>query len=94
VIADFAKYGRIRRPSLDISTLAIGPDIAEQIGLPADYGVPDPGVCCPRRRRKGWPSRWHPTRAYLGNMAVMSGGDLIIAMDGQEIANTQILPPP
>src|SRR5260370_5170878 len=30
VIADFAKYGRIRRPSVDISTLAIGPDTAVQ----------------------------------------------------------------
>ncbi len=39
VLDDFAKYGRVRRPTLDIVTLPIGPDIAEQIGLPADYGV-------------------------------------------------------
>ena len=36
---DLQKYGRVRRPSLDIQTLPIGPDIAEQIGLPADYGM-------------------------------------------------------
>src|SRR6202012_4345403 len=35
VLEDFAKYGRVRRPALDISSLAIGPDGAEQIGLPA-----------------------------------------------------------
>src|SRR6201999_135622 len=28
VLADFEKYGRIRRPSLDIISLPIGPDIA------------------------------------------------------------------
>jgi len=91
VIADFAKYGRIRRPSLDISTLAIGPDIAEQIGLPADYGVLIqrvlPGGAAEKAGLHGGTQR----AGYLGNMAVMSGGDLIIAIDGQEIANTQDL---
>jgi S1-C subfamily serine protease len=91
VIADFAKYGRIRRPSLDISTLAIGPDIAEQIGLPADYGVLIqrvlPGGAAERAGLHGGTQR----AGYLGNMPVMSGGDLIIAMDGQEISNTQDL---
>jgi S1-C subfamily serine protease len=91
VIADFAKYGRIRRPSLDISTLAIGPDISEQIGLPADYGVLIqrvlPGGAAEKAGLHGGTQR----AGYLGNMVVMSGGDLIIAMDGQEIANTQDL---
>ncbi|HEY1994181.1 MAG TPA: trypsin-like peptidase domain-containing protein [Edaphobacter sp.] len=91
VIADFAKYGRIRRPSLDISSLAIGPDIAEQIGLPADYGVLIqrvlPGGAAEKAGLHGGSQR----AGYLGNMPVMSGGDLIIAMDGQEIANTQDL---
>jgi S1-C subfamily serine protease len=91
VIADFAKYGRIRRPSLDISTLPIGPDIAEQIGLPADYGVLIqrvlPGGAADKAGLHGGTQR----AGYLGNMPVMVGGDLIIAMDGQEIANTQDL---
>ena len=39
VLSDFTKYGRVRRPSLGIASLAIGPDLAGQIGLPADYGV-------------------------------------------------------
>jgi S1-C subfamily serine protease len=91
VIADFAKYGRIRRPSLDISTLPIGPDIAEQIGLPADYGVLIqrvlPGGAAEKAGLHGGTER----AGYLGNMPVMTGGDLIIAMDGQDIANTQDL---
>jgi S1-C subfamily serine protease len=91
VIADFAKYGRVRRPSLDISTLPIGPDIAEQIGLAADYGVLIqrvlPGGAAEKAGLHGGTQR----AGYLGNMPVMAGGDLIIAMDGQEIANTQDL---
>ena len=91
VIADFAKYGRIRRPSLDIATLPIGPDIAEQIGLAADYGVLIqrvlPGGAADKAGLHGGTQR----AGYLGNMPVMTGGDLIIAMDGQAITNTQDL---
>src|SRR6202795_1414338 len=39
VLADLLKYGRVKRPSMGIVSFAIGPDIAEQIGLPADYGI-------------------------------------------------------
>ena len=39
VVEDIMKYGHARRPSLDIVTLPIGPDEAQQIGLPADYGI-------------------------------------------------------
>jgi S1-C subfamily serine protease len=91
VIADFAKYGRVRRPSLDIATLPIGPDIAEQIGLAADYGVLIqrvlPGGAAEKAGLHGGTQR----AGYLGNMPVMVGGDLIIAMDGQDITNTQDL---
>jgi S1-C subfamily serine protease len=91
VIADFAKYGRVRRPSLDIATLAIGPDIAEQIGLAADYGLLIervlPGGAAEKAGLHGGTER----AGYLGNMPVMTGGDLIVAMDGQEISNAQDL---
>jgi S1-C subfamily serine protease len=90
VIADFAKYGRIRRPSLDIATLAIGPDIAQQIGLPADYGLLIervlPGGTSEKAGLHGGTQR-----AYQGNMPVMLGGDLIVGIDGQEIAEPQDL---
>jgi S1-C subfamily serine protease len=90
VLDDFAKYGRVRRPTLDIVTLPIGPDVAEQIGLPADYGVLIervlPGGAADRAGLKGGTQR-----AYQGNEPVMLGGDLIIAMDGQEIASPQDL---
>jgi S1-C subfamily serine protease len=88
VIADFAKYGRVRRPTLDIATLAIGPDIAEQIGLPADYGLLIervlPGGAAEKAGLHGGTQRY-----YQGNRPVMLGGDLIVAMDGHEITNPQ-----
>jgi S1-C subfamily serine protease len=90
VLDDFAKYGRIRRPTLDITTLPIGPDAAEQIGLPADYGVLIervlPGGAAEKAGLRGGTER-----AYEGNMPIMLGGDLIVAFDGQEIATPQDL---
>ena len=90
VIADFAKYGRIRRPSLDIATLAIGSETANQIGLPADFGLlierVFPGGAAEKAGLHGGTQR-----AYQGNTPVMLGGDLIVAMDGQDIATPQDL---
>ncbi|MDP9051046.1 MAG: trypsin-like peptidase domain-containing protein [Acidobacteriota bacterium] len=86
VLDDFAKYGRVRRPTLDIVTLPIGPDVAEQIGLPADYGLLIekvlPGGAAEKAGLHGGNQR-----AYEGNTPVMLGGDLIVAFEGQEIAN-------
>src|SRR5277367_4248883 len=39
VLGDFQRYGRVRRPSLGILSYPIGPDLADQVGLAADYGV-------------------------------------------------------
>jgi S1-C subfamily serine protease len=90
ILDDYAKYGYIRRPSLDVVTLPIGPDIAEQIGLPADYGVLIervlPGGAADKAGLHGGTQR-----AYQGNIPVMLGGDLIVGMDGEEITSPQDL---
>lgn len=90
VLDDFAKYGRVRRPSLDVSTIQIGPDIAEQIGLPADYGILVervlPGGAAEKAGLHGGTQR-----VYQGNTPVMLGGDLIVQMDGKEIQTGQDL---
>jgi S1-C subfamily serine protease len=86
VLDDFARYGRVRRPSLDVVTLEIGPDLAQQIGLPADYGVLIervlPGGAADRAGLKGGTQR-----AYLGFTPIVLGGDLIVAIDGQEVTS-------
>jgi S1-C subfamily serine protease len=84
VLDDFAKYGRVRRPTLDIVTLPISPDIAEQIGLPANYGLLIEKVLAGGAADKAGLHGGNQ-RAYEGNTPVMLGGDLIIAFDGQDI---------
>jgi S1-C subfamily serine protease len=90
VLDDFARYGRVRRPTLDIETLQIGPDIAEQIGLPADYGIlierTLPGGAAEKAGLHGGNQR-----LYQGNTPVMLGGDLIVEFDGKEIQTPQDL---
>jgi S1-C subfamily serine protease len=88
VLADIQKYGHARRPSLGVTTLPIGPDLAEQMGLPAQYGLlieaTVPGGAADRAGLHGGNQV-----AYLGNIQISTGGDLIIGIDGQEITNSQ-----
>jgi S1-C subfamily serine protease len=87
VLGDLTKYGRVRRPSLGIVSLAIGPDLADQMGLAAASGVlvqrVVPGGAADRAGLKGGSEQ-----AYLGNMPIVLGGDLIVAIDGKEIQDT------
>jgi S1-C subfamily serine protease len=88
VLGDFQKYGYVRRPSLGIVSLPIGPDLAEQMGLAANYGVliqkTIPGGAAERAGLRGGNQT-----AYLGNLQIYLGGDLIVGLDGQQITNTQ-----
>jgi len=90
VVEDIMKYGHARRPSLDIVTLPIGPDEAQQIGLPADYGILImrvlPGGAAAQAGLRGGNQL-----AYKGRTQVMLGGDLIVRCDGQDITTGQDL---
>ena len=84
VLGDLTKYGRVRRPSLGIVSLPIGPDLAEQMGLSAESGVliqkVIPGGAAERAGLHGGNEQ-----AYLGNMSILLGGDLIVGIDGHEV---------
>jgi S1-C subfamily serine protease len=86
VLEDFAQYGRIRRPSLGITSLPVGPDLAQQMGLAADNGVliqrVVPGGAAERAGLHGGNQQ-----AYLGNTPIFLGGDLIIAIDDREVTS-------
>lgn len=90
VLNDLVTLGRVRRPALGVRTLPIGPELADQLGLAADSGllviqvVQGSGA-----DRAGL--RAGTERAYLGNTLIMIGGDLIVAVDGQEIQDIQDL---
>jgi S1-C subfamily serine protease len=88
VISDLITMGRVRRPSLGIRSLPIGPELAQELGLGADYGVliieVAPGGAADRAGLKGGNQR-----AYLGSVPLMVGGDLIIGIDGEQISDQQ-----
>ena len=80
----------MRRPALGVRTIPISPELADEIGLPVDYGllivqVTPGGSADQAGLRAG------TERAYLGNIPIMLGGDLIVAIDGQKVENEEDL---
>ena len=90
VLSDLITLGTVRRPSLGIVSLPIGPEMAQEMGLPADNGVliirVVPGGAAERAGLKGGTDR-----AYLGATPIMIGGDLIVAINGDPIGDQQDL---
>jgi S1-C subfamily serine protease len=90
VLNDLITLGSVRRPSLGIVSLPIGPELAQEIGLPANYGVliirVVPGGAADQAGLKGGNER-----AYLGATPIMIGGDLIVAIDNDQIGDQQDL---
>jgi S1-C subfamily serine protease len=89
VLNDLVTVGRVRRPTLGIrGVLPITPELASELGLPAEYGVlimqVVPGGAADRSGLRGGTER-----VAIGNTPIMLGGDLIVAIDGQEILEPQ-----
>ena len=88
VLADLTRYGRVKRPSLGIVSYAIGPDLAEQMGLAVDSGIlieqVIPGGAAEKAGLRGGTEQ-----AYVGNTPILLGGDLIVAIDGQRVTDPQ-----
>src|SRR5713226_5852297 len=70
--------------------IPISPELAEEMGLPADYGLlviqVVPGGAAERAGLRGGSER-----AYVGNIPIMLGGDLIVAIDGEKISDQEDL---
>ncbi|HVI07947.1 MAG TPA: trypsin-like peptidase domain-containing protein [Candidatus Binatia bacterium] len=90
VLNDLMTLGRVRRPALGVSTIPISPELADEIGLPVDYGLlivrVTPGGSADQAGLHGGTER-----AYLGNIPIMLGGDLIVAIDGEKVGDEQDL---
>ncbi len=90
VLNDLVQYGQVRRPSLGVRILPVGPELAQEMGLPADYGVLIMQVI-PGGSAEAAGLRGGNQRAYLGNTPIMVGGDLIVAIDKEQIQDAQDL---
>jgi S1-C subfamily serine protease len=90
VLNDLVTIGRVRRPALGVRTIPIGGELATEMNLAADYGLlivqAVPGGAADRAGLRGGGER-----AYLGNIPIMIGGDLIVAVDGKKIESQQDL---
>jgi len=90
VVNDLVTLGRVRRPALGIRTIPIDPELADDLSLPADYGLlivqAVSGGAADRAGLRGGNER-----AQLGNTLIMIGGDLVVAIDGEKVESQQTL---
>ncbi|HWZ44749.1 MAG TPA: trypsin-like peptidase domain-containing protein [Candidatus Saccharimonadales bacterium] len=87
VLDDLVKLGQVRRPALGVRTLPVGPQLAGELALGADSGLliqqVVPGSSADRAGLRGGNER-----AYIGFSPILIGGDLIVAVDGQDVQDT------
>jgi S1-C subfamily serine protease len=73
-----------------VRTIPIDPEIADEIGLSANSGLlivqAVPGGAADRAGLRGGSER-----AYLGNIPITIGGDLIVAINGEKVESQQNL---
>jgi S1-C subfamily serine protease len=90
VLNDLMTLGRVRRPALGVKTIPISSELADEMELPADYGLliiqVVPGGSADQAGLHGGDKQ-----AYLGNIPIMLGGDLIVAIDGEKVQDQQDL---
>ena len=86
VLNDLVTVGKVRRPALGVRTLPLDAELAKELGLPLDHGVlivqVIPGSGAERAGLRGGSER-----RYLGNVPILVGGDVIVSIDGEEIAD-------
>jgi len=90
VLNDLVTLGRVRRPALGVRTIPIDPELADQMGLAADYGLLIVQVVAGGAADRAG-LRGGNERAFLGNIPIMVGGDLIVAIDGEQVQDQQDL---
>ena len=77
-------------PLSESRPIPLDPELADQMGLSIDYGLlivqAIQGGSADRAGLRGGTER-----AYLGNMPIMLGGDVIVAIDGEKVDNQQDL---
>jgi S1-C subfamily serine protease len=90
VIADIMQFGRVRKPRLSIQSIPLSARLAEALELPVQEGLlvmtVTPGGSAAKAGIQGGNER-----AQLGRNIILIGGDVITAIDGQPIVNSDDL---
>lgn len=90
VLNDLVTLGRVRRQALGAVNLPISPEFAQEAGLPSEYGLLIQRVVAGGPADKAGLRAGNKT-AYLGNLRIMLGGDLIVGFNGQKISTLRDL---
>jgi len=80
----------VRRPALGVRTIPVDADLADQLGLAQDSGLLIVQALAGGAADKAG-LRGGNERAYLGNIPIMIGGDLIVGIDEQKVESQQDL---
>jgi len=84
ILGDLVRYGKPKRPWLGISSLEVGPELAEALSLPVKSGVLVAEVVA------GGPAdhaglRGGQRTIVVGRMRFPTGGDIIVSLDGHKV---------
>jgi S1-C subfamily serine protease len=84
VIQDILQYGRVRKPSLGITSIELTPRLSRAIGLSVNEGLLvqeafSDGAAAKAGLKGG------TERARLGDYIILLGGDIIVGVDGKAI---------
>jgi S1-C subfamily serine protease len=90
VLNDLMTLGRVRRPALGVRTIPISAELAQEMSLPSNYGLLIVQVTAGGSADLAG-LHGGTERAYLGNIPIMLGGDLIVAIDGEKVEDEQDL---
>jgi S1-C subfamily serine protease len=86
MLTDLSSRGRVARPLLGITTSFLSPEVAEVLKLPAQPGLliqqVEPGSAAGQAGLRG-----ADREVAIGNYVVAIGGDYIVAVDGQPVAD-------
>src|SRR5258708_1390785 len=84
VLDDLVTIGKLRPPALGVGTTPIPEELASEMSLSPNYGLlivqAVPGGAADRSGLRGGTER-----AYLGNIPIKIGGDVIVAVEGKKI---------